>query len=651
MRLQKLTLENFQGIKNLVLDFPGGCSASIYGDNGTGKTTVYNALTWLLFDKASTGAKNFTPKTRDTNGEIHGLTNSVAGEFILDSGEVITLQKAIEENWKKKRGALKKEFSGNVTNYSINGVPVKQKDYEKAVLSYCGGDSEKIKILTMPDYFAEVMKWEDRRAYLLDMCGNVSDEDVMDSDPELPELKEFLKRSDDAFYSVDEYQKMALNTKKQLNKQLDEIPPRIDELTRTMPDTSTFIPDTLKTEIQSTQTEVERLTEEKAKSSVSDKEVEKQKRISTLEAELEKKRADYYKLTGEKSKAVHDEVASLSTELADLIKDKAFKKAEYAKLKNRLTDLNVHRDRLLKEWNETSEKMWNRDDEICPTCGRPLDSDKVQELISQFNFRKSQKLSQITAEGQRECSKDAIAKAESDITVFEKEIDAYNDKQTELEKQISELNAQTSPAFEVTPEYKQLNDTITALRNDSIPQSADDEALTAQICDAKAHLKALMEQQATIEAAKRQNARIEELQAMQKDIVKKYERNEKALRLIELFTVRKVSLLTSKINERFKSVSFQLFASQINGGLKETCEVLIPCNGRMIPYSFANNAARINAGLEIIDTFSHAWKITMPLIVDNAESVTKLNSIGSQVIRLVVSEKDKTLRLVTEQED
>lgn len=75
MKLLRLTLNNFQGIKSLTLEF-NGSSASVYGDNATGKTTVYNALTWLLFDKASTGVKNFTPKTRGSDDDAECIVHN-----------------------------------------------------------------------------------------------------------------------------------------------------------------------------------------------------------------------------------------------------------------------------------------------------------------------------------------------------------------------------------------------------------------------------------------------------------------------------------------------------------------------------------------------------------------------------------------------
>lgn len=102
MKLYRLTLNNFQGIKSLSFDFPEGRSASIYGDNATGKTTCYNALTWLLFDKASTAAKNFTPKTKGPDGDLHHLDHSAEAVFITDTGRQITLKKTYHESYRSK---------------------------------------------------------------------------------------------------------------------------------------------------------------------------------------------------------------------------------------------------------------------------------------------------------------------------------------------------------------------------------------------------------------------------------------------------------------------------------------------------------------------------------------------------------------------
>lgn len=70
MKILKMKLENFQGVKELEID-PQGESSAIYGDNGTGKSTVYNAFTWLMYGKPSTTEKNYTPKTTGSHNLHH----------------------------------------------------------------------------------------------------------------------------------------------------------------------------------------------------------------------------------------------------------------------------------------------------------------------------------------------------------------------------------------------------------------------------------------------------------------------------------------------------------------------------------------------------------------------------------------------------
>ena len=104
MRINTLRLENFQGIKSAGFDF-NGQSASVYGDNGTGKTTIYNAVTWLLFDRPSTGAKGFTPKTRDqSGGNVHFLDHSAEAVFSMEDGRLVTMRKVFHENYKRSAG-------------------------------------------------------------------------------------------------------------------------------------------------------------------------------------------------------------------------------------------------------------------------------------------------------------------------------------------------------------------------------------------------------------------------------------------------------------------------------------------------------------------------------------------------------------------
>ncbi|MNP21080.1 hypothetical protein D3C76_1136850 [compost metagenome] len=60
-----------------------------------------------------------------------------------------------------------------------------------------------------------------------------------------------------------------------------------------------------------------------------------------------------------------------------------------------------------------------------------------------------------------------------------------------------------------------------------------------------------------------------------------------------------------------------------------------------------NSAARTNVGIDIINALSDHYGFSAPIFIDNAESVTQLVDTDAQVIRLVVSETDKQLRIET----
>ena len=189
LKLISLTLKNFKGIRSFHLDARGE-NARVFGDNATGKTTLFDSFLWLLFDKDSQNKKDFSIKTLDGNGkEMHNLEHEVEGMFSLD-GRTITLRKVFTEKWTRKRGSATSEFTGHETNYFIDGVPVKKKEYVDRVDQIVKEDI--FKLLTSPSFFNEQVKWQDRRKILLEICGDISDMDVIASESKLSSLPGIL---------------------------------------------------------------------------------------------------------------------------------------------------------------------------------------------------------------------------------------------------------------------------------------------------------------------------------------------------------------------------------------------------------------------------------------------------------------------------
>lgn len=649
MELLTLSLENFQGLKHEEIQLDGH-SASIYGRNASGKTTIFNAITWLLFGKPSTWAKNWDPKTKGPNGDLHNLEHSATGTFRLDDGQTVTLKKVFREVWKRKRGSAAEEYSGNTIDYQINGVPCKEKEYMAAVQEYCSGE-ETMKLLTMPDYFPSVMDWQKRREILLDICGDVSDADVIASTPELAGLPEFLKMpgSTTRLYKVDEYRKIAAAKKTDLNKKIEAIPNRIDEASRAI-DKDLPTPEDLAAKLAAAEAEETKIAEEKRAILAGD--------TSELRSSLANAKADYaaakaeYIEEGSEARAEHrkaqekaeSELLEAKTEAANATADARRKKADLEHMKAR-------REAILAEYKEAAAETWDEHREICPTCGQALPEEKVEELRADFLQRRSAKLEAINAKGKKEASKEAIAQLEQDIADLEEKATAAEARAEIYTSRKEAIKAEPPrPDFSETDRGQAIAKTIQTISGQI--EAAEQKQSTA-LREVNERQQAAMNNcrqirymQSQAEAAQRQRQRITELEAEEKSLAAEYEKTEQGVYLCEVFVKTKVDLLTERINSKFKSVSFQLFREQTNGGVTDCCEVLVPGEGgAMVPYSTANKAAVVNAGLEIIATLSHHYGVRLPIVVDNAESVTELLPVDSQVIRLVVSAEDESLRV------
>lgn len=650
MKIIDIRLTNFQGIASLEIELDGK-SAAIYGDNGTGKTTVFNAITWLLFDKPSTGAKNWSPKTRGADGEIHNLEHGVTATFVLQDGSRVTLGKMLREVWKKKRGSVAAEYSGNTVDYFLDGVPVNEKEYTAAVAKYCGGE-ETMKLLTMPDYFPEAMEWRKRRELLLEICGDVTDEEIIEGTPDLIDLPTYLLKPGtlSQHYTVEEYAKIAKARKTDINRQLDAIPNRIDEAQRAIP---TDIPDkaVLEARLHAAAQAAEECRQEIAAVKAGG-ESTATAALAAARAELSTARSNYTKRNTDAMAGTYEALAAIDKEIRNAERRAEDAQAEAGTKRRQAERLSALRESILTEYREAAAVKFDADRETCPTCGRRLPEDQIEAMRADFNQKRAERLAAINERGRREANKDMIAAMEAMAQEREKQAaEAAQEAAAAREKreQISAGMA-TFPAFEETDEYKAIAARIAELEHTAAEAdhgaAAQTAALDARLQECLAREHDIRGQIIQSENAEKQRARVAELEAQEKQLAEEYEKVERGVYLCEVFTKTKVSALTERINSKFRSVSFQLFTEQVNGGLSECCEVLVPSEGgAMVPYATANHAARVNAGLEIVATIAEHFGQEMPVIVDNAESVTRLIDTEGQVIRLVVSEADKTLRV------
>lgn len=271
--IQKLTLRNFKGCASLELEL-GGKSASIYGDNATGKTTIYDGLCWLLFGKDSLGQSNdelIKPLDQDGKVRDHDAVSSVEAVLAVDDGsepcdatssgpagqlplkgKALTLRKELRELWTTRRGSSQPIYSGNTVDYYVDGVPVQKKGYAARIEALV--DEATFRALTSASYFPAELHWQKRRAVLADMsgAGNLSDNALLQAAVrELGEqagqagsaaeaeglsgrAERFAALTDEleGGRSLDDEKKVLTQKQRDLKQAKDTTPARIDELQR-----------------------------------------------------------------------------------------------------------------------------------------------------------------------------------------------------------------------------------------------------------------------------------------------------------------------------------------------------------------------------------------------------------------------------------
>ncbi|RDY70289.1 hypothetical protein DXT76_13520, partial [Halobacillus trueperi] len=647
LKLKELSLENFKGVEKFMVG-PKGQNIRIFGDNATGKTTLFDAFTWLLFGKDSQNKKDFSIKNLDVDGnELHNLEHKVEAVFQFNEKE-LKLRKVYYEKWTQKRGSASKEFTGHTTDHFIDDVPSKKKEFEGKVAEII--DEDVFKLLTSPSYFNEQLHWQKRREILLQIAGDVTDEEVIQSNPRLKKLLDFLDGR-----SIEDHKKVIAAKRKEINRELERIPVRIDEVNQSKPDVSNLDRQNIRAEVDHLQSLIDEKEAEKHRINSGGEVTEKNKQLAEIETKMLNVRNKQADFNHNKTNGKRQELNSLIREKDEL--DRQISQKERA-IKDNGPVIEGYEGTIvdLKDtWYQVDgEQFEEKHDDSCPTCGQSLPEEQIkaahEKALADFNRRKAKRLEEITSRGKQLSGKVTELKNQNadfkrDIEDIRKELEQKEAAEIEIQNELQRLEAEVTD-FSELPEYKNLHEEKRGIAEQikQLKENANDsiQEVNDSIAKLRGEKQELETDLSKFDQLSKANKRISELESEQERLGGEFERLEEQLYLTEEFIRTKVNLLTSKINGRFNRARFKLFKENINGGLEETCETLF--DG--VPYSSGlNNAARINVGLDIISTLSEHYGIQVPIFIDNAEAVTDLINLDSQMISLVVSEPDKILRV------
>lgn len=635
--LKKLTIQNFKGCRERIIDF--GHKTDIIGANASGKTTIMDAFCWLMFNKDSSGSEKFHIRSLDSDGKMIDNVEIMVEATLNIDGTTVTLQKVQKQNWVKKRGTDVVTLQGNVNTYEIDSFPASEKEFKEKIASII--PEELFKLLSDPRAFAS-LPWKKQREILLKFISEITDADVL----AINEI-EYEPIAEEVLAAGAE--KATDKAKKAMAKLKDrqkELPARIDEASKSL----VQVPELSELELQRNALNEQLEAVRKQRDDTS----QAYKAVADLQAEIMQTKLD---IGGIESRAneslderrrevrrIHDD---LESEVYELFQKRQGKERELKQLQDSIEEKEKLRTSLGEKYKAARAMTMDESETVCKLCGQTLPTDRIDQIRADFEKNRADMVNKILEQGRK--VKSEIDEETAKIASLEPEIAAlkvaWNNAITEKSKAYEAMNSiPASVDISENQEYQALQTKLSNLEM-QFGNMDTGESLKRRISirerEIREELDAVNRQFAAIEANERVQNRIDELKTEQKEIGQKVADQEQKIFLLEKFSRTKMDMLADGINSKFGIVSFRLFEMQINGGMKDTCEMMV--DG--VPYSSLNSAAKMQAGLDVIAALARLYNVSVPVWLDNRESVSEIPEVDGQVINLFVSAKDKELRV------
>ena len=658
--IKSMHIINFKGVRDLAIDFDA-VETDITGCNGSGKTTIADAFTWLLFKKDSMFRTEFDLKTLDADGKIiYQLPHEVSAVINVD-GEDITLCRRLIEKWPKRNG--QPTFTGNTIEQTVNDVPCNEKEYNAKIAEIC--DEDTFKKITSPTFFVS-QKSDKQKSDLMRMAGEISDADLAAGNAEFEMLLGLLGEGKNR-KTIDELKREIGAKKSRVKSEIADIPGRIDEKKRDIAqDTDDWA--AIESEITTVTAERDDIDSQLTDINAAAKRIENE--CYDLAAQISNRRIA---LKNRRQQITDDALAGVRAakrELQRIDTDIDTEQRHIDRLTRliksdtaALNDLNARRVRMLAEYKSFDNRIaeitaetisFNDTDFVCPTCHRPLDIDDIEtkqsEMTARFESDKQSRIARIKAE--KDANLTAGKRVKSEIEQTTANITAAESERAEHERRLaafmterqskSDITApDVEPIIAVDPEIVRITAEIADLeskQNEPMPESSSNrDELKSKRTDLNNRLDALKARIAKRQSVADAETRIADLESKYRRLNDELTELEHIEFVIAEFSKVKSEAIDARINGMFNVVRFRWIKYHINGEENETCEATI--NG--VPYSSLNAAGRIAAGIDIINAICNFEGITAPLFIDNRESVTNIPPVESQIVNLIVSNDDR----------
>ena len=628
LTIQSLSIQSFKGIKQQTFDF-NNKSVDVLGRNGSGKSTLFSAYSWVFSDTDSLMTKN--PVVIPL-GETE-CTPTVELEMLLDD-KPLKVSKKQKFKSKKVDG---KVTSSSSNTYAINDVEKSYKDFV-ADLTARGIDIEHFLMFSNPNAFmADTSKSgrDKMRKVLFDMASDISDIDLA-KEINASELTVLLE---DKGYTLEE----AKATNKSLIKKITDNNGRENEIINAR----------ISGILESKATvDVKALNDAKTLTELAIKDLEKTLLDSTTVktdiqreiAKLENTKADILRqANAENEKAIAEkdrELVNIDTQRASVQSRKRVLEVEIDSLNAEISRVRESLENYRNLYKKVQDEVLNEDDLKCPTCGREYEAERIEEIQTQFEESKNERLNSYKTKGE-ELNKTLVTKNKL-LAEKEQQIDECDKEYDELSHKIESLKAEISmmPTKADSSVTTDIDSQISKLEEQLVQTDTSKQAeIETKLNEKKTQLTEINNQLALAEHNSVLDAQAEKLreQRTQDEINKA--NAEKVLSQIETIERTKNERLTEEINSHFNIVKFKLFDFLKNGHYAETIELLIDDK----PISSCANGSLIQlAKLDCLSGLQNYFNQHLPVFLDDAALITSNTGtriqLDSQLIKLIAAE-------------
>ena len=644
--LKELSLTNCRNVKHQTLNFDG--SSKIVGENRIGKTNTIEALYWLLTDKLLNGSKDIDQIKPLDNTK---LVVQVSATFDVN-GRDITIGKEYKEVWTKKRGSEELVFDGHTTIYIYNGVKQgTKKEYDSLVATDFGiscKDYQGIDIMQLlvnPLYLGrmgDTDDWKNLRTMIIDIVGDVSDADVLESHPKLSLIKEDMERVNGR---TDQLAKSYRDEIKSLKEDVIGCDANIQmfEKTERPLDESVEIS---KRGIQECEDKFRTLKVDGADDQLMltlDKEIMdlKNQIIEIKRFDLEKKNANPNESTRnnllEENHKLMIQIDDIAIEREKLMNDSIKVKGELNAIDLEIAKCQKIRHDLLDEYDVIKRQLENPQfEKECPHCHRPYDMDKIEENLAIVTKSLDEKKSTILLKGkenndkiaslkdQYENKKCELNRIDVDLSRLDDSANIIRNKSAGIKEQLKELDISTEKEI-ANPQIAILEDKVRAKefekeqvrRNANLREEKVREQISALQQKKEQYQKVLDDYNYWL----RTKEQVEKVAAHKQELMANIIKDEQKVELIKEFIKTKLEMLDENIKKVFGDVSFQLIEPQVNGGYSTVCKPYI--KGTTTLWKSGSKSEQITTGVAICEKIKAALGLPdLPYIFDEGGEVS-----------------------------